>query len=53
MATAVEAARRPAPVLQEPLSRRILRVLAKTPVQFALILLSLLWLVPTIGLLLT
>jgi alpha-glucoside transport system permease protein len=39
-----------APVIEESLSSRILRVLAKTPVQIALVLIALFWLVPTIGL---
>ena len=41
------------PALAEPRSRKILRVLAKTPVQFALMVLGLLWLLPTVGLLIT
>ncbi len=39
--------------LAEPLSARILSFLAKTPVYIVLILLGLLWLVPTLGLLFT
>jgi alpha-glucoside transport system permease protein len=41
------------PAIAEPRSRKIVRVLAKTPVQFALIVLGLLWLLPTVGLLIT
>jgi alpha-glucoside transport system permease protein len=37
----------------ERLSARILRILAKAPVQLVLVLLALLWLVPTFGLLIT
>jgi alpha-glucoside transport system permease protein len=52
MAIAAEVLRR-RPALAEPRSRKILRVLAKTPVQFALMVLGLLWLLPTFGLLIT
>jgi alpha-glucoside transport system permease protein len=52
MATAAQAAARPH-VLEEPRAGRLLRVLAKTPVHFALLAIGLLWLVPTIGLLIT
>ncbi len=52
MATAAQAAARPH-VLEEPRVGRLLRVVAKTPVQFALLAIGLLWLVPTIGLLIT
>jgi alpha-glucoside transport system permease protein len=52
MATRAEAAPR-APALAEPVSKKILRALARSPVQFLLILVGLLWLVPTIGLLIT
>ena len=52
MATRAEAAPR-ARTLEEPFSSKILRFLARTPVQFVLIALGLLWLVPTIGLLVT
>jgi alpha-glucoside transport system permease protein len=52
MAAAAEALTR-RPALAEPRSSKILRVLAKSPVQFALVVLGLLWLVPTFGLLLT
>jgi len=41
------------PALAEPRSRKIVRVLAKSPVQFALLVLGLLWLLPTFGLLIT
>jgi alpha-glucoside transport system permease protein len=53
MATAAEAVRRAPPVLEEPRSRKILRFLGRAPVQFVLMALALLWLVPTIGLLIT
>ena len=53
MATAAEAVRRAPPVLEEPRSSRILRFLGRAPVQFVLMALALLWLVPTIGLLIT
>ena len=49
MATAAAEAR-PAPVIEESMSARILRVLAKTPVQILLVVIALFWLVPTIGL---
>ena len=39
-----------APVVEERLSSRILRVLAKAPVHVVLVLIGLFWLVPTIGL---
>jgi alpha-glucoside transport system permease protein len=52
MATAAEAVTR-AHLLAEPRSRKILHLLAKTPVQFALMVLGLLWLLPTVGLLIT
>jgi alpha-glucoside transport system permease protein len=52
MAAAAEALTR-RPALAEPRSSKILRVLAKSPVQFALVVLGLFWLVPTFGLLLT
>jgi alpha-glucoside transport system permease protein len=50
MATAAAEARPRAPVVEESLSSRILRVLAKAPVQVALVLIALFWLVPTVGL---
>jgi alpha-glucoside transport system permease protein len=50
LATAAAEARPGAPVIEESLSSRILRVLAKAPVQVALVLIALFWLVPTIGL---
>jgi alpha-glucoside transport system permease protein len=52
MATAAEVLTRTT-VLTEPRSRKILRVLAKSPIQFALLVLGLLWLLPTFGLLIT
>jgi alpha-glucoside transport system permease protein len=42
-----------APVIEEPVSTRILRVLGKAPVHLVLVVVGLLWLVPTFGLLLT
>jgi len=49
MATAAAEAR-PAPVVEEKLSARILRVLERAPVHVILIVVGLFWLVPTIGL---
>ena len=49
MATAAAEAR-PAPVIGESMSARILRVVAKAPVQIILVVVGLFWLVPTIGL---
>jgi alpha-glucoside transport system permease protein len=49
MATAA-AEPRPAPVIEEPLSAKVLRVLAKAPLQILLVAIGLFWLVPTIGL---
>jgi alpha-glucoside transport system permease protein len=49
MATAAAEAR-PAPVIEESMSARILRVLAKAPIQVLLVFIGLFWLVPTIGL---
>jgi len=40
----------PAPVVEERMSARILRVLAKAPIQIILVIIGLFWLVPTIGL---
>ena len=51
MATVDTAA--PAPVVQESAATRILRVLGKLPVQIFLVAVGLLWLVPTLGLLIT
>ncbi|HXY86029.1 MAG TPA: carbohydrate ABC transporter permease [Gaiellaceae bacterium] len=51
MATAAETIRLPAP--HERVSARILRALGKAPVQIVLVVLGLLWLVPTFGLLIT
>jgi alpha-glucoside transport system permease protein len=51
MATAEVAAR--APVIQESLATRILRVVTKTPVHIVLVLIAVAWLVPTIGLMFT
>jgi len=52
MATAAAEVRR-APVVQEGLATKIIRVAGKAPVHFLLILVGLLWLVPTLGLFLT
>jgi alpha-glucoside transport system permease protein len=52
MATAAETAPRRA-VLEEPLSSKVLRILRRSPVQLVLIVVGVLWLVPTFGLLLT
>ncbi|HSK16109.1 MAG TPA: carbohydrate ABC transporter permease [Gaiellaceae bacterium] len=49
MATVTAEARR-APVVEESLSARILRVLGKAPIHVILVLIGLFWLVPTIGL---
>ena len=43
----------PAPVVEESLSTRILRILGKLPVQIFLVAVGLLWLVPTLGLFVT
>jgi alpha-glucoside transport system permease protein len=51
MAAVAETARLPAP--HERTSARILRALAKTPLQILLAVIAVLWLVPTIGLFLT
>jgi alpha-glucoside transport system permease protein len=52
MATAAAELRR-APVVEESLATRIIRVAGKAPVHFLLVLVGLLWLVPTLGLFLT
>jgi alpha-glucoside transport system permease protein len=52
MATAAEATAGPR-VVEERLSSRMLRVLGKAPVNIVLIVVGLLWLVPSLGLLLT
>jgi alpha-glucoside transport system permease protein len=52
MATAAAEVRR-APVVEESLATRIIRVAGKAPVHFILVLVGLLWLVPTLGLFLT
>jgi alpha-glucoside transport system permease protein len=44
---------RQAPVVEENLATRIIRVAGKAPVHFLLVLVGLLWLVPTLGLFLT
>jgi len=43
----------PAPVVEESLSTKVLRILGKLPVQIFLIVVGLLWLVPTLGLFVT
>jgi len=50
MAATAAAEPRPAPVIEERMSAKILRVLAKAPVQIILVVVGLFWLVPTIGL---
>jgi alpha-glucoside transport system permease protein len=52
MATAAAEVRR-APVVEESLATRIIRVAGRAPVHFILVLVGLLWLVPTLGLFLT
>jgi alpha-glucoside transport system permease protein len=52
MATAAAEVRR-APVVEESLATRIIRVAGKAPVHVLLVLVGLLWLVPTLGLFLT
>jgi alpha-glucoside transport system permease protein len=52
MATATAEADRPITEAESP-AARIVRLLGKTPVYFAIVVLGLLWLVPTLGLLLT
>jgi alpha-glucoside transport system permease protein len=52
MATAAAEVRRPN-VVEESLATRIIRVAGKAPVHFVLVLVGLLWLVPTLGLFLT
>jgi alpha-glucoside transport system permease protein len=51
MATAAAEVR--TPVVQESFATKILRVVAKAPVHFVLVVVGLLWLVPTLGLFLT
>jgi len=52
LTTAAAEVRR-APVVEESLATRIIRVAGKAPVHFILVLVGLLWLVPTLGLFLT
>ncbi|HEX5469824.1 MAG TPA: carbohydrate ABC transporter permease [Gaiellaceae bacterium] len=52
MATAA-AEPRTAPVIEESLASRILRVLGRAPIHFLLVFIAVLWLVPTVGLFLT
>ena len=42
-----------APVVEEPTSAKVLRVLGKAPIHILLVIVGLLWLVPTLGLLIT
>ena len=51
--TAAAAEARGRPVVEESVAAKILRVLGKAPVHFVLVLVGLLWLVPTLGLFLT
>jgi alpha-glucoside transport system permease protein len=53
MATAAEVTPRQPPVVEERLSTRIVRVLSKAPVNIILVVVAVLWLVPTFGLLVT
>jgi alpha-glucoside transport system permease protein len=53
MATAAEVAGRQPPVVEESLATRIVRVLSKAPVNIILVVIGVLWLVPTFGLLVT
>ncbi|MBA3244105.1 MAG: carbohydrate ABC transporter permease [Actinobacteria bacterium] len=52
MATIAEAGHQPV-VLEESVARRILRLVRRTPVHIALVVIGVLWLMPTIGLLFT
>ncbi len=52
MATVAEAGHQPV-VLEEGVARRILRLVRRTPVHIALVVIGVLWLMPTIGLLFT
>jgi len=51
--TATATAPSRAPVVEEPKSAKVLRVLGKAPIQVLLVVVGLLWLVPTLGLLIT
>ena len=53
MTTATATAPSRAPVVEEPRSAKVLRVLGKAPIQVLLVVVGLLWLVPTFGLLIT
>jgi alpha-glucoside transport system permease protein len=53
VATAAEVTARRPPVIEESLSTKIVRVLSKAPVNIILVIVGVLWLVPTFGLLLT
>jgi alpha-glucoside transport system permease protein len=52
LTTAAAEVRRPA-VVEESVAAKIIRVLGKAPVNFVLIVIALLWLIPTLGLFLT
>jgi alpha-glucoside transport system permease protein len=52
LATAAAEVRR-APIVEESIATRIIRVVGKAPVHFVLVVVGLLWLVPTLGLFLT
>jgi alpha-glucoside transport system permease protein len=51
MTSATAEVARPAPVIEESLSTKIVRVLGKTPIHVLLVVVALFWLVPSIGLL--
>ena len=53
MTTATATAPSRVPVVEEPKSAKVLRVLGKAPIQVLLVVVGLLWLVPTFGLLIT
>jgi alpha-glucoside transport system permease protein len=52
-AATAEAEARHTPVVEEPFSTKLLRVLGKAPIQILLVVVGILWLVPTVGLFLT
>jgi alpha-glucoside transport system permease protein len=51
--TAATAAEAPAPVVEEPTSAKVLRFVGSAPIHILLVVVGLLWLVPTFGLLIT
>jgi alpha-glucoside transport system permease protein len=53
MTGATATATTPAPVIEESRATKVLRILGKAPIQLLLIIVGLLWLVPTFGLLIT